>query len=108
MEPVRVENLAGGKGHVLIRHLLNAEQMKKSARMYAQVTLEPGCEIGFHKHVNEGETYYVLAGAGDYNDNGTVRKIRAGDVTWTPSGSSHGLLNSGTSDLVIMALILLD
>lgn len=105
---LRVEGLAGGKGHVLIKHLLDAEQMKRSARMYAEVTLEPGCEIGFHKHTNESETYYVLAGSGDYNDNGTIRKVGVGDVTFTPNGFSHGLLNTGTENLVIMALILLD
>lgn len=105
---VRVEGLAGGKGHVLIKHLLDADQMKRSARMYAEVTLEPGCEIGFHKHTAESETYYVLAGSGDYNDNGTIRKIGVGDVTFTPNGFSHGLLNTGSENLVIMALILLD
>lgn len=105
---VKIEGLAGGKGHVLIKHLLDAEQMKRSARMYAEVTLEPGCEIGFHKHTNESETYYVLSGSGDYNDNGNVRKISVGDVTFTPNGCAHGLLNTGTENLVIMALILLD
>ncbi len=29
----------------------------------------------------------------------------AGDSTWTPSGSSHGLVNTGAEDLVFMALI---
>lgn len=105
---VKIEGLAGGKGHVLIKHLLDADQMKRSARMYAEVTLEPGCEIGFHKHTNESETYYVLSGSGDYNDNGNVRKITAGDITFTPNGCAHGLLNTGTENLVIMALILLD
>lgn len=105
---VRIEGLAGGKGHVFIEHLLDAAQMKRSARMYARVTLEPGCEIGFHEHRNESETYFVLAGSGDYNDNGTVRKVVPGDVTFTPHGHSHGLLNAGTENLVIMALILKD
>ena len=82
--------------------------MKKSARMYAEVILEPGCEIGYHKHTGESETYYVLAGAGDYNDNGNVRKISVGDTTFTPDGFSHGLVNTGAENLVIMALILLD
>lgn len=105
---VRIEGLAGGKGHVIIDHLLDAEQMKRSARMYARVTLEPDCEIGFHKHMNESETYYVLAGRGAYNDDGNVREIGVGDVTFTPHGHSHGLLNTGAENLVIMALILLD
>ena len=41
-----------------------------------------------------------------YDDNGTKRRISAGDTTWTPSGSGHGVDNSaGSEDLVFMALI---
>ena len=33
--------------------------------------------------------------------------VKAGDVTWTPNGSGHGLSNAdGTEDLVFMALII--
>ena len=48
----------------------------------------------------------MLAGEGVYDDNGTKRTIKAGDVTWTPDGGGHGLSNAaGTEDLVFMALI---
>ena len=45
---------------------------------------------------------------GDYNDNGTVRPVKAGDVTFTPDGKGHGLKNTGDTDLVFMALIIFD
>lgn len=101
-----VENLAGGAGHVIIKNLLGADEMKNAARFYAEVTLEPGCEIGYHQHLNESETYYILVGTGTYNDNGEKREVKAGDVTFTDHGASHGLLNTGTQNLVLMALIL--
>ena len=50
----------------------------------------------------------ILRGEGDYNDNGTVRPVKAGDVTFTPDGKGHGLKNTGDTDLVFMALIILD
>ncbi len=105
---VRVENLAGGRGHVLLTHVLSTKEMKESARMYAKVTIEPGCGIGFHKHEGESETYFILSGTGEYDDNGTLRTVSVGDVTFTPSGFSHAISNKGTEDLVFMALILLD
>ena len=90
MEP-RVEikeHMRGGKGHV--------------------ITLEPGCEIGYHEHHNESETYYIISGQGVYNDNGTNRPVSAGDITFTPDGFGHGLDNTGTENLVLMALVILD
>ena len=35
-----------------------------------------------------------------------MRAVKAGDSTWTPDGSSHGLENTGDDDLVFMALII--
>ena len=50
----------------------------------------------------------ILSGKGIYSDNGTLRMVQAGDVTFTPDGKGHGLTNSGDEDLVFMALIILD
>ena len=108
METVRVENMCGGKGHVIIKHVLSEKEMKDKCRLYAQVTIEPGCSLGYHEHQGESETYYILSGEGIYSDNGILRMVKAGDMTFTPSGKGHALSNSGDSDLVFMALIILD
>lgn len=102
----RVEHLWDGKGHVLMKKILGAEQMNGKCGLYAEVTLEPGCSLGYHEHHGESETYYFLSGQGEYNDNGTVRTVSAGDITFTPSGSGHGLENNSDSNLVFMALII--
>ena len=104
----REEHMAGGNGHVIIKEILDAEQLNGKCGLYAQVTLEPGCAIGYHEHHNESETYYIISGKGIYSDNGTLRMVSAGDVTFTPDGKGHGLTNSGDEDLVFMALIILD
>ncbi len=105
----RCESFNGGAGHVIIRPLYTPEQMHGYCRLYAQVTLEPGCEIGWHVHHGEAESYFVIAGSGEYNDNGTKRTIKVGDITYTPDGCGHGLLNTSTdTDLVIMANIIPD
>lgn len=104
----KVEKMRGGDGHVIIAHVLEKEQLGEHAKMYAQVTLEPGCGIGYHEHHGESEIYYILSGEGCYDDNGEKRCVKAGDVTVTPDGRGHALTNTGTENLVLMALILLD
>ena len=103
----RVENLAGGNGHAIVKHLIGQEQFKGRARLYAEITLETGCSVGYHKHHSESETYYILKGEGKYNDNGTIKKVSAGDVTFTCDGEGHGIENTGSEDLVFIGLILL-
>ena len=44
----RKENMAGGKGHVIIKHILEDKELNGKCKMYAEVTLEPGCSLVFH------------------------------------------------------------
>ena len=43
----REEHMAGGNGHVIIKEILDAEQLNGKCGLYAQVTLEPGCSLGW-------------------------------------------------------------
>ena len=54
----------------------------------------------------ECETYFILRGEGEYNDNGALRSVREGDVTYTSDGCGHALKNTGKENLVFMALII--
>ena len=72
----RKENMAGGKGHVIIKHILEDKELNGKCKMYAEVTLEPGCSLGYHEHHNESETYYILRGEGNYDDNGRIRPVK--------------------------------
>ena len=104
----RVENMCGGKGHVIIKDILEGDELKGKCGLYAQVTIEKGCSLGYHEHHGETETYYILSGEGEYDDNGVKRPVKAGDITITPDGKGHGLTNTGDTDLVFMALIIFD
>ena len=66
----RVENMCGGKGHVIIKDILEGDELKGKCGLYAQVTIEKGCSLGYHEHHGESETYYILSGQGEYDDNG--------------------------------------
>ena len=82
----RVENMCGGKGHVIIKDILEGDELKGKCGLYAQVTIEKGCSLGYHEHHGETETYYILSGEGEYDDNGVKRPVKAGDITITPDG----------------------
>ena len=104
----REENMAGGKGHVIIKELLGEKELNGKCGLYAEVTIEPGCSLGYHEHHGESETYYILSGEGNYDDIGRIRPVKAGDITYTPDGCGQALSNSGNPDLVFMALIIKD
>ena len=106
MEIVYENDPCGGKGHMKLEKLLGPDALGDKVALYARVTLHPGESVGYHVHKGDGESYFILSGIGEYNDNGTVFTVRPGDVMWTPDGSGHALANNGTEDVVFMALII--
>lgn len=104
---IRVEAASGGKGHVIKKLILGDKELNGKCGLYAEITLEPNCSIGYHEHHGESETYYILSGKGNYNDNGKEIPVKAGDVTFTADGRGHAIENVGNENLVFMALIIL-
>ena len=85
-----------GAGMARMRLILesNAEMYDKG-RVFNHLYLDPGCEVGWHIHHGDGETYYILKGQGEYNDNGTIVTVGPGDVTFVDDGEGHSLKNTG-------------
>ena len=106
MTVVYEKDPCGGKGNMKLEKILSEAEMKDKCGLYARVTIPAGSVLGYHEHHGNGENYFVLSGEAVYDDNGVKRTIKAGDSTWTPDGSGHGVDNSeGTEDLVFIALI---
>ena len=76
-----------------------------AGRLLSQITLPPGALIAEHAHNDEYEIYLILAGEGEYHDNGTVVKVFPGDVALCRNGAKPALVNTGNSALVFMAFI---
>lgn len=105
METICTMPSANGIGAVKIEKILE-EELADKCGLYAKVTIPAGSVLGYHEHHGNGESYFILSGEAVYDDNGVKRMIKAGDSTWTPDGSGHGVDNSqGAEDLVFMALI---
>ena len=59
------------------------------------------------RHHLEGasEVYYLLQGAGCMHIDEEVREVHAGDALLIPSGAVQYLENTGTTDLVFLAIV---
>ncbi len=94
-----------GNPNLLLKNFTAFENMPEKIKMYAEATLAPGGEIPYHKHEGECEIYFVLSGNATYSDNGVETEIKAGDLTFTPSGESHGIKNNSGKDFKFIPLI---
>ena len=100
------EKMRGGNGTVEITNFVTPAELNDKGRLFANITLRPGCSIGYHVHENESELFYVMKGEALYNDNGTECPVSAGDVMICPAGTGHAVANHGTEDVELCAVIL--
>ena len=109
MKSIDVEHFQGGEGFVHFDHILEASEMHGMNRVYAKVTLQKGCSIGYHVHQGDGEDYYVLKGTATIDDNHErMLTLHVGEHYFTPSGKGHSLMNLEDEELQVMALIIYD
>ena len=99
------EKMRGGNGTVEITNFATPEELNNKGRLFANITLKPGCGIGYHVHEAESELFYVMKGEVTYNDNGTECVCTAGDVMVCPAGSGHAIACKGEKDAEVCAVI---
>jgi len=63
--------------------------------------LKPGAGIGYHEQ-HEDEVYYVLSGRGVMTLDDKPYDVTPGTAILTRTGSSHGLKQVGSDDLVLI------
>ena len=73
----------------------------KLGMVFRKRALKPGSAIGYHEQT-EDEIYYVLSGRGIMTIDGKPIEVGPGTAVLTRPGSSHGLKQVGSEDLVIM------
>ena len=106
LKTVYNENMRGGNGTVELTGFATPEELNNKGRLFANITLKPGCGIGYHTHENESELFYVMKGSVLYNDNGAECTLGAGDVMICPAGTGHAVSNNGAETAEICAVIL--
>jgi len=99
--------MRGGSGQALVTEMLSAGEYAGKARLFATITLEPGCSIGEHVHENEEEVFYIIEGTASYSDNGKDEILNKGDSCICLAGQSHSIANAAETGTLIIAAIIL-
>ena len=99
------ENMRGGNGTVEITNFASPEELNNKGRLFANITLKPGCGIGYHVHEKDSELFYLIKGEAVYNDNGVEYTVSAGDVMLCPAGTGHSIANNGEETVELCAVI---
>ena len=98
------EHMRGGDGTVQLTHFITGPaELEDKGRLFAKITLNPGCSIGYHVHEKDAELFYILIGTAEYN--GEMRTVSAGDVTICPAGTGHGIANRTDGVVELVAVI---
>jgi mannose-6-phosphate isomerase-like protein (cupin superfamily) len=97
-----------GKGLIHIKELTDSEGLYGHGRLFAHITVDPGCSIGNHPHEHETEFYYMIKGEAVFNDDGTEVTVRPGDICATGFGKRHGLENCSADPVELIALIVME
>lgn len=88
-----------------IEWLISQEELGNSGKCFTKVTVLPGAVIPTHQHKGEFEVFYVISGEGDYIDDDKTIRIQSGDVMYCEEGHMHGLINNGSSNVILIAFI---
>ena len=86
-----------GKGDADARHL-------KGIARYGELTVGPGGASSTVSYAAEEQLYYVLAGSGTLLYGDEKAAIKPNDFMYLPPGVRHGVANSGTQPVRVMAM----
>ena len=73
--------------------------------MTTRIELVPDSSIGYHKHSDNEEVYFIMSGHGLYMEEGEEIEVNPGDMLLCRMGKSHGIKNNGSDKLIIGAAI---
>ena len=107
-EIVRKEKANGGKGHIIIEHLLTKKRIKKNNAVCSLMLLQSQIVLQAIMNITVTAKLIIsLKGSGLYSDNGNIIEVKAGDVVFCPDGEGHGIENTSSSEnLEFTALII--
>lgn len=66
---------------------------------------EPGQEHALHAHAGLDKVYQVIEGSGEFLLEGRTIPMRAGLMLVAPEGVPHGIRNTGSERLVVLAIL---
>ena len=67
--------------------------------------LEPGQQHALHAHAGQDKVYHVLEGRGRFLLDDRELDMQAGDLLVAPEGVAHGVRNTGSTRLLVLAIL---
>lgn len=86
-----------------IAQMILDRRILKEIGFLAIARLAPGRRIEPHIDPME-EIYFVMNGGGEMSVDKEAKHVVPGDAIWIPTGSRHGLVNTGYEDCVILVI----
>ena len=78
----------------------------ESARLLVGLNaFEPGQEHALHAHAGQDKVYHVLEGNGVFLLDDSELAMKAGDLLVAPEGVAHGVRNTGSGRLLVLAIL---
>ncbi len=93
-----------GTGLTKARIVLGRDDTASDIRFIHDDILPPGASIGEHPHDDTEELYYIVSGRGTMILDGKEYAAGPGDIAICSPGHSHGIVNSGETDLNLIVL----
>lgn len=103
--PTRKEKLGGTGEGSANTYPVNIPDQIGAFIMATRIELDSGASVGYHKHVDNEEVYFIMSGSGLYTEEGADFDAKPGDLFLCRRGNSHGIKNSGKDKLVFGAAI---
>jgi mannose-6-phosphate isomerase-like protein (cupin superfamily) len=100
------ENARGGKGKIMLQHLMEKEELLGHGRLCAMTTINPDCSMGYHIHEGEIEFFLITKGVAKIVENGKEILLYPGDTLYTDSNEGHSLEPAGDECIEYFAIIL--
>jgi mannose-6-phosphate isomerase-like protein (cupin superfamily) len=86
-----------------IAQMILDQRVLREIGFLAIAQLGPGKQLEAHVDPME-EIYFIMSGEGGMAVDDETRHVVAGDAIWIPTGSRHGLANTGNGDRVILVV----
>lgn len=93
------EHFKGGEGHFITRPFTDMPGKVMKVR------LTPHSSVGMHRHETNYEIVYIISGSGKAVTETGEEILSAGTVHYCPKGAAHSLINTGSSDLVMLCVL---
>jgi len=86
-----------------IAQMILDQRVLKEIGFLAIAQLSPGKQLEAHVDPME-EIYFIMSGEGEMTLDDETRHVATGDAIWIPTGSRHGLSNTGKGDCIILVV----